>query len=112
MTTIAEVIGWKFNNQPGMRCTEIDGVLKIVEFPGSIPTQAEQDQWTAEYEAYLASDAPRIETAQREFDAMKLFKAKCISDLAFRLGKAPGALTAAEIAAERDRIVAIYKALS
>lgn len=41
----------------------------------------------------------------------KVFRAKCISDLAFRLGKAPGALTAPELAAERDRIAAIFKAL-
>lgn len=45
------------------------------------------------------------------FDMRKLFKAKFISDLAFRLGKAPGALTGAEITAERNRIAAIYKAL-
>ena len=45
------------------------------------------------------------------FDEDKLFRAKCISDLAFRLGKAPGALTGAELSAERDRIAAIYKAL-
>lgn len=52
MTNIAQVIGWKFNHQPGMRCEENEqGVLAIVEFPGGIPTQAEQDQWTAEYEA-------------------------------------------------------------
>jgi hypothetical protein len=111
MTTIAEVIGWKFNHQSGMRCAEVDGVLRIVEFPGGIPSQADQDTWTAEYEAYLASDAPRIKEAQDGFEAMKLFKAKAISDLAFRLGKSPGALTAEDIRAERDRIVAIYKAL-
>lgn len=109
--SIAEVIGWKFNHQEGMRCKEVDGVMTIVEFPGGIPSQADQDTWTAEYEAYLASDAPKIEAAQRDFEVMKLFKAKCISDLAFRLGKAPGALTAGEISAERDRLAAIYKAL-
>ena len=49
MADIAEVIGWKFNHQPGM-CTK-DGV--ITEFPGGIPSQADQDIWTAEYEAYL-----------------------------------------------------------
>lgn len=26
---IAKVIGWKFNNQEGMRCKEIDGVITI-----------------------------------------------------------------------------------
>ena len=44
-------------------------------------------------------------------DPFKLLKAKFISDLAFRLGKAPGALTGAELTAERNRIAAIYKAL-
>ena len=32
-----------------MRCKEVDGVFQIIEFPGGIPSQAEQDQWTAEY---------------------------------------------------------------
>lgn len=41
----------------------------------------------------------------------KLFRAKCVSDLAFRLGKAPGALTLAEIQAERTRIKNIADAL-
>jgi len=50
MTThISEVIGWKFNEQPGM--TTVNGV--ITEFPGGIPSQADQDAWTAEYEAHL-----------------------------------------------------------
>jgi len=51
MTNIAEVIGWKFNHQTGMRCKEVNGVLKIVEFPGGIPSQADQDTWTTEYNA-------------------------------------------------------------
>ncbi len=53
MKNIGEVIGWKFNHQPGMVTRE--GV--ITEFPGGIPTQAEQDLWTAEYEAYLPTKA-------------------------------------------------------
>jgi hypothetical protein len=32
-----------------------DGV--ITAFPGGIPTQADQDLWTAEYEAYLPTKA-------------------------------------------------------
>ena len=48
MTNIGEVIGWKFSHQPGM--TTKDGV--IVEFPDGIPSQADQDKWTAEYEAW------------------------------------------------------------
>jgi len=45
MTNIGFVIGWKFNHQLGM-CTR-NGV--ITEFPGGIPSQADQDTWTAEY---------------------------------------------------------------
>ena len=50
MTSIAEVIGWKFDNQPGMSTS--NGV--ITEFPGGIPSQADQDKWTAEYEAQIS----------------------------------------------------------
>ena len=39
MSDIANVIGWKHDHQAGM-CTA-DGV--ITEFPGGIPSQAEQD---------------------------------------------------------------------
>jgi hypothetical protein len=53
MNTIGEVIGWKFNNQSGM--TTRNGV--ITGFPGGIPSQADQDLWTAEYEAYLPTKA-------------------------------------------------------
>jgi len=50
MSSIAEVIGWKFNNQQGM--STVAGV--ITAFPGGIPLQADQDTWTVEYELYLA----------------------------------------------------------
>lgn len=42
---------------------------------------------------------------------IRLLKAKCISDLAFRLGKLPGQVTSAELIAERDRISQIYRNL-
>lgn len=45
MTDIAQVIAWKFNNQSGMET--VDGV--ITKFPGGIPSQQDQDLWTAEY---------------------------------------------------------------
>jgi len=51
MINISQVIGWKFNNQEGM--VTRDGI--ITEFPNGIPTQADQDLWTTEYEAHLAS---------------------------------------------------------
>lgn len=53
---IANVIAWKFNNQPGMRCKEIDGTMQITDFPGGVPSQQEQDMWTAEYAAFIANE--------------------------------------------------------
>ena len=54
MSNIAEVIGWKHNHQEGM--STVDGV--ITEFPGGIiPSQALQDTWTAEYDAYVLANA-------------------------------------------------------
>ena len=50
MTYIADVIGWKFNDQPGMSTVG----RSITEFPGGIPSQEDQDKWTAEYEAWKA----------------------------------------------------------
>ena len=52
MSDIANVIGWKHDHQAGM-CTA-GGV--ITKFPGGIPSQSEQDTWTAEYEAYVAAN--------------------------------------------------------
>jgi hypothetical protein len=57
MTHIADVIGWKFNNQQGM--DTFDGV--ITAFPGGIPSQEDQDKWIVEYEAHLAATAYRTE---------------------------------------------------
>lgn len=50
MNNIGAVIGWKFNHQPGM--VTYGGV--ITKFPGGIPSQADQDKWTAEYEAQIS----------------------------------------------------------
>ena len=50
MSNLSEVLGWKFNHEPGIRTR--DGVLTA--WPSSLgdePTQAQIDQWTAEYEA-------------------------------------------------------------
>ena len=53
MTDIGTVIGWKFNHQSGMATR--DGV--ITEFPNGIPSQADQDKWTKEYEEYVSANA-------------------------------------------------------
>jgi hypothetical protein len=64
---IAEVIEWKFPGQEGMRT--VNGV--ITEFPGGIPTQADQDLWTAEY---LARDigVERIDKAFPQTDVARV----------------------------------------
>lgn len=67
--TIADVIGWKFNHQPEMRCKEINGVMTIVDFPGGIPSQAEQDAWTLEYEAWIVNENERRSILERLVDS-------------------------------------------
>ena len=57
---IAQVIGWKFNHQSGMSTS--DGV--ITSFPNGIPSQADQDTWTAEYTAHIvATEYSRLRKA-------------------------------------------------
>ena len=73
---ISDVIGWKFNHQSGMRCKEVDGVMTIVEFPGGIPSQSLQNQWTDEYNAWMASGGWKDEIADIEIqfnDTLKAF---------------------------------------
>ena len=56
---IGQVLGWKFDHAPGI--VTIDN--KITEWPidelGSLPTQAELDAWTVEYNDYQRSVAYR-----------------------------------------------------
>lgn len=72
---IIEVVAWK---HPGVRCscrdTEGDGILRIVEFDGAMPTQAEQDLWTQEYQDYIASDQYLDEKANDEFSNNDVLK--------------------------------------
>lgn len=82
---------------------------------GGAPVQAEIDVLLSppvldkDAEARKAIDADPA--APPNVDLFKLIRAKAISDLAFRLGVAPGALTPAQIATERARLAAIYAAL-
>ena len=69
MSNIATVIGWKFNNQSGM--STLDGV--ITAFPGGIPSQADQDLWTAEYEAHLAA-TEYARNRKQEYDQLNQFE--------------------------------------
>ena len=67
---IAEVIGWKFNHQSGMATK--GGV--ITEFPNGIPSQADQDLWTAEYNA-RDLQAEKDAAIDERIDNDPLFKA-------------------------------------
>ena len=66
---IMDVVAWKFNYQEGM--VQVDGVL--TEFPGGIPSQADQDKWTAEYEAHIASTQYQRDRKE-EYDKLNQFE--------------------------------------
>ena len=51
MSNLGAALGWKFSHQQGMKTR--DDV--IIEFPGGVPSQADQNAWIVEYEEYLAS---------------------------------------------------------
>lgn len=53
MADIGAVIGWKFSHQAGMET--VDGV--ITAWPGVMPSQSDQDAWTAEYAVVEAAMA-------------------------------------------------------
>ena len=81
---ISDVIGWKLNNQEGMRCREIEGVMTIVEFPGGIPSQADQDLWTQEYNDYVAAGGLLDELADIEIqfdDPLRAFSLVVLSEI-------------------------------
>jgi len=67
MSKIAEVIGWKFNHQDGMSCRGEE----IVQFPGGIPSQEDQDAWTAEFEA---RDKTEEMLAGKDQDILKMIE--------------------------------------
>ena len=72
--SIAEVIGWKFNHQEGM--STVDGVINNfpitegVTLTNGIPSQADQDTWTAEYEAQVVAKEP-IHTEIQRLEALE-----------------------------------------
>jgi hypothetical protein len=68
MSNIAEVIGWKFPGQQGM--STLDGVITAFA-DGSIPSQSDQDAWTAEYDIYKAA-MDEIERLESEVTQRRL----------------------------------------
>jgi hypothetical protein len=112
MTNIADVIGWKFNNQTGMRCQEIDGVIKVVEFPGGIPPQADQDLWTSEYEAFVAAGGLKEREASDglQIDTFKRLIFEVMFNQENRIRVLEGKLPVNR-STYRDNLIALYKTL-
>lgn len=82
--SIAAVIGWKFNHQPGMKCREIDSVLKIIQFPGGVPSQTDQDIWSQEYSDWVAAGGLLDEKADIEArfdDTLKAFSLAILDEI-------------------------------
>jgi hypothetical protein len=80
--------------------TAAQAVLDGFDMNAVYPTAAQLEQ--ACKDAFSGSGA---------VDGVKLAKAIAVSYEAYRLGKNPGALTAAEVNAARDRIAAIYRSI-
>lgn len=56
---IAEVLGWKFNNQEGIECREIKGVLTLTKFSGGLPSPKDLAQWEQEYLTFKSKENKR-----------------------------------------------------
>jgi len=112
MSSIAEILDWKFNSQPGMRCKELNGTLQIVEFPGGIPSREQQDQWIAEYRAYvdagLKTDQECQNTLAQDKLARLLFEINFDQENRVRVLEGRAALTRQQY---RAGLVAIWRTL-
>lgn len=98
------IVGCFAKRQPGIAEEFVaDNSPEVLAFRNPPPPTA--DEIEAQVQAALNGGNAR------HLDPFKLLKAMFVSNLAHRLGKAPGALTGAELTAERNRIAAIYKAL-
>lgn len=84
--SIAKVIARKFNNQEGMR-TNADG--EIIAFPGGIPSQQDQDLWTAEYEAWKIIQDNNI-PIYVQIDTLEKSTLRSLRDSARGNGNTPG----------------------
>ena len=68
-TKIMFVLAWKFPDVQGI--VTRGGV--ITEFPDGIPSQADQDKWTKEYEDHMVSIAYN-EKRKEEYDKLNQFE--------------------------------------
>jgi len=74
MNNIAKVISWKFSAQEGMDCSEdSNGNIVITAFPNGIPTQAEQDLWTTDYNTFVAANEYKG-LRKAKYDALSQFE--------------------------------------
>ncbi len=83
--------------------------LDDAEFGVALNAQIASEAPDADQREQAAKDA--IQFGEGNIRMLKLLKAICVSNLAYRLNKAPGAVTNPELATERDRIAAIYRNL-
>lgn len=87
------------------------GLSELATQTGAFPAQDDQPSPPLSDAEKEAAALNALNGSVVAIDTVKLIKAKAISDEAYRLGKAPGALTGPELQALRQRIANIYKAL-
>ncbi len=77
MSSLAEVLAWKFNDAPGIRTREKkDGKMEIFDWPSNLgpkPTKAKIARWTAELEA-LPPPVDELATAVDALDVTEELK--------------------------------------
>ena len=97
---------WRIDFKPEATAQQLTNAQAVVDAFDVAAAEAPPtaDEREADALAALNGEAQRI-------DLQKLIKAKAISDEAYRLGVAPGALTGTQLTNLRARIAAIYKAL-
>ena len=97
MSTLAEVLGWKFNHEPGI-VTRGGSLIAWPPTLGALPTPTQIVQWTAEYE--LVQDDVR---AAAKLDGLV---PPLLFDLLFELVSGVRAGPPADKVAFRDELIA------
>ena len=88
MSSLAEVLAWKFNDAPSIRTRENkNGKMEIFDWPSNLgpkPTKSQIAQWTAEFKALPTPEDELVEAVRAAnsiaelkivlIDAIKAFK--------------------------------------
>jgi len=100
--TIDKAVYWKFPDRQGMQCrSDEDGVVRLVKFPGGLPSTSEQAGWLVEYTTYLASqEGINIRTELIAIEREKAISALIATEVATIKGLSLTALRA-RLATER-----------